>query len=97
MIDLCIAITVSLTCSWWTIDIVESDYEVNEKWKELGGKGFVQGFFDPNTKTIVIHWRDLENFAHEWKHAYCYEWYFFHLGRNHETICEPFPHFKVQI
>ena len=102
MIDLCIAVTITLTCSWWTIDIVYTQDQVQEMWLDLGNKipnepWQVQGYTDPDTKTIVLHWGDLGNFAHEWRHAYCHEYYFFHLGRNHATICEPFPHFKVQL
>ena len=102
MIDLCIAITVALTCSWWTIEIVDDQETVEQMWLDLGHKlpnepWQVHGFNHPETKTIVLYWGDLGNFKHEWRHVYCLEYYFYHLARNHPTMCEPFPHFKIQI
>jgi len=102
MIDLCIAVTISLTCSWWSIVIVDTQEEVQTMWDIRTHEGKygnleVHGFNDSNEKLIVLYWGDLGNFKHEWRHAYCHEYYFYHLGRNHPTICEPFPHFKIQL
>jgi len=100
MIDLCIAVTIALTCSWWSIEIVDSQSMVQEMWDQTHS-GYtdmeIHGFTDPDEKLIVLYWGDLGNFAHEWRHAYCHEYYFYHLGNNHKTMCEPYPHFKVQI
>ena len=102
MIDLCIAITVALTCSWWNVYILDSQEEVEFLWDLRGneskhGDMKVFGFTDFDRKEIILAKDDLGNFSHEWRHAYCHEYYFYHLKRNHATICEPFPHFKIQL
>ena len=102
MIDLCIAITVALTCSWWNIIILDTQEDVQLVWDLRGnadkyGEMKVFGFTDFDKKEIILPSDGIGNFAHEWRHAYCHEYYFYHLSRNHLTICEPFPHFKVQL
>ena len=92
-------VTVSGTtdCSW-DVKIVENQKIVQYMWEQIRGKADgwpVHGYMNPNLKQIVIH--DVKDFAHEWKHAYCHSYYFYHLGYNHQTICEPFPHFKIQL
>ena len=102
MIDLCIAVTIALTCSWWTIEIVDTQEQVQLLWDLRGnenkhGSMMIWGFTDFGKKEIILTWEDIGNFTHEWRHAYCQEYYFFHLGNNHVMMCEPFPHFKVQL
>ena len=86
----------------WDVIILDTQEEVKFLWDLRGnekqyGTMQVQGFTDFDRKEIVLYWGDLGNFAHEWRHAFCHEYYFFHLSRNHPTTCEPFPHFKVQL
>ncbi len=100
--DLCIMITVSGTCSTWEVIILDTQEDVTTVWDLRSNKGKygdmeVHGFTDFGKKEIILYWGDLGNFSHEWKHAYCHEYYFYHLGINHQTMCEPFPHFKVQM
>lgn len=88
-------------CSYWEVQIFNTQAEVELLWDLRGnadkhGTMKVFGFTDFNRKEIVLTWEDIGNFEHEWRHAYCHEYYFWHLGNNHPTICEPFPHFKVQ-
>jgi len=102
MIDLCIAVTIALTCSWWNIYILDTQQEVQLLWDLRGnenkyGDMTPWGFTDFERKEIILTWEDIGNFKHEWTHAYCHEYYFYHLARNHPTMCEPFPHFKIQI
>jgi len=102
MIDLCIAVTIALTCSWWNIYILDTQEEVRLLWDLRGnenkyGDMTPWGFTDFERKEIILTWEDIGNFKHEWTHAYCHEYYFYHLARNHPTMCEPFPHFKIQI
>jgi len=88
-------------CSYWEVQIFNTQAEVQLLWDVRGNEGrygnmLTWGFTDFDRKEIILTKEDLGNFSHEWRHAFCKEYYIWHLANNHPTQCEPFPHFKEQ-
>jgi hypothetical protein len=64
---------------------------VNELYEALGNKGTVAAFYNPNTNVIVL--ADYSTYNHEWRHAWCENFYKLY-NENHEYCL--LPHFKLQ-
>jgi len=100
MIELCILISSVLgiyDCDW-RIEIVENHEVLQTMWEyRTDNTDYVSAFTAFDAKKIVLQKYALDEFVNEWRHAFCYTWYYYHEKHNHEKICEPFPHFKIQI
>jgi len=66
--------------------------EINEHWTSVGGKGMVTGAFYPSEKLIQV--TSNYHLMHEYRHAFCYNYWMYHEHTNHEWCMTP--HFKIQ-
>jgi hypothetical protein len=64
---------------------------INEKWIASGKKGTVAGAFYPDEKLIQVH--SNMNLLHEYRHAYCYNYWVYHEQTNAEWCKDP--HFLI--
>lgn len=91
IIELCFLVSAMLgiyDCSY-SVEITTLD-AINEKFPSADN---VAGAFYPSERLIQI--ADFKDFQHEWRHAFCYQWYYYHEKHNHEALCLD-PHFKLQ-
>jgi len=95
IVEVCFAISAMLgiyNCDY-TAQVVSNE-TLQQLWQGLDGKGNINGFFNPNTKEIWLN--DWKYFNHEWRHAFCENWWIYHMQHNNERMCENYPHFKIQ-
>jgi len=89
--ELCFLVSAMLgiyDCSY-SVEITTLD-AINEKYPS---DDHVAGAFYPSERLIQV--ADLAFFQHEWRHAFCHQWYYYHEKHNHEGLCSD-PHFKIQ-
>lgn len=91
ILELCFIVSAMLgiyDCSY-SVEITDLK-TINEKFPSLDN---VAGAFYPTEKLIQI--ADWTNFQHEWRHAHCYQYYYYHEKHNDPILCAA-PHFKLQ-
>jgi len=95
IIELCFAISIGMSlydCDY-RIEIITIQ-EINNQWQAEGGKGWILGVFKPREKLIQITSLTDPNFEAEWRHAFCWNWFVYHMGHNHKTYCQD-PHYLI--
>lgn len=64
---------------------------IQTKWLEHGHKGNVAGAFYSDEKLIQLH--SIKDFTHEYRHAFCYNYWKYHQQENADWCMDP--HFKL--